>query len=51
VQIDDMPPSESESILRRINDVLCGFQIHHTTVQFEHSRCVSDCSILVPHEH
>src|SRR4029077_17101489 len=28
VQIDDMPPSESESILRRLNDVLCGFHIH-----------------------
>lgn len=51
VQIDDMPPSESESILKRINDVLCGFQIHHTTVQFEHCKCESDCSILVPHEH
>ena len=51
VQIDDMPPSESESILKRINDVLCGFHIHHTTVQFEHSKCESACSILVPHEH
>lgn len=51
VQIADMPPSESESILRRINEVLCGFHIHHTTVQFEHSKCESACSILVPHEH
>jgi cobalt-zinc-cadmium efflux system protein len=51
VQIDDMPPSESESILRRLNDVLCGFHIHHTTVQFEHSKCDNACSILVPHEH
>ncbi len=51
VQIADVPPSESESILRRLNEVLCGFHIHHTTVQFEHSRCESVCSILVPHEH
>lgn len=55
VLIDDMPPSESESILKRINDVLCGFQIHHTTVQFEHVKCaLSDnhCSVVVaPHTH
>jgi cobalt-zinc-cadmium efflux system protein len=41
VLIDDMPPSESDSILQRINDVLCArFQIRHTTVQFEHVKCV-----------
>lgn len=51
VQIEDMPPSESESILRRINEVLCGFHIHHTTIQFEHSKCESECSIVVPHVH
>jgi cobalt-zinc-cadmium efflux system protein len=51
VQIEDMPPSESESILRSLNEVLCGFHIHHTTVQFEHSKCENACSILVPHEH
>lgn len=51
IQIEDMPPSESESILKRINEVLCGFHIHHTTVQFEHAKCESECSILVPHEH
>jgi len=55
VLIEDMPPSASESILRRINDVLCGFEIHHTTIQFEHSKCAlsdSGCSIsLVPHQH
>lgn len=51
VQIADMPPSESESILRSLNTVLCGFHIHHTTVQFEHSKCDNACSILVPHEH
>lgn len=51
VQIADMPPSESESILRSINSVLCGFRIHHTTVQFEHSRCDNVCSMIAPHEH
>jgi len=51
VQIEDMPPSESETILRQINEVLCGLHIHHTTVQFEHAKCRSVCSILVPHEH
>jgi cobalt-zinc-cadmium efflux system protein len=41
VLIDDMPPSESDSILQRINDVLCArFQIRHTTVQFEHVKWV-----------
>jgi cobalt-zinc-cadmium efflux system protein len=39
--IDDMPPSESERILCGINEVLAQrFHIHHTTIQFEHSRCV-----------
>jgi cobalt-zinc-cadmium efflux system protein len=41
VLIDDMPPSESDSILRRINDVLCArFHITHTTIQFEHVKCI-----------
>ena len=40
VLIEDMPPSESDSILRRINQVLCDrFAIRHTTVQFEHVKC------------
>jgi cobalt-zinc-cadmium efflux system protein len=40
VLIDDMPPSESDAILKRVNRVLCdGFHIHHTTIQFEHVRC------------
>jgi cobalt-zinc-cadmium efflux system protein len=43
VLIEDMPPSASESILKCINDVLCDFGIHHTTIQFEHVPCaVSD---------
>lgn len=40
VLIEDMPPSSSEGILKRINEVLCGFGIHHTTIQFEHLPCV-----------
>jgi len=40
VLIDDMPPSASDTILRRINQILCDrFEIRHTTVQFEHMRC------------
>ncbi len=39
VLIEDMPPSASETILSRINTVLCRFEIHHTTIQFEHTKC------------
>src|SRR5712691_8412032 len=50
VLIEDMPPSESESILQKINVVLCDrFSIHHTTVQFEHTRCVlaeTPCTVI-----
>jgi cobalt-zinc-cadmium efflux system protein len=38
--IEDMPPSESECILKRMNQVLARFDIHHTTIQFEHVPCV-----------
>ena len=61
VLIDDMPPSESDSILRRINDVLCArFRITHTTVQFEHVKCIlaeTHCTsalqptVQTPHRH
>ena len=55
VLIQDMPPSESNSILQRINEILCGFHIHHTTIQFEHTKCAlseTPCSLLVTaHEH
>jgi cobalt-zinc-cadmium efflux system protein len=54
VLIEDMPPSESTAILQRINDVLCKYEIHHTTVQFEHTKCaLSDapCTILVTSQH
>lgn len=56
VLIEDMPPSASDSILRRINNVVCDrFRIHHTTIQFEHVRCAlseSGCSIPADtHDH
>jgi len=38
--IQDVPPSESESILQGINTMLSKqFRIRHTTVQFEHAQC------------
>jgi cobalt-zinc-cadmium efflux system protein len=40
VLIEDMPPSGSGDILTRLNDRLCAFGIHHTTIQFEHVPCV-----------
>jgi cobalt-zinc-cadmium efflux system protein len=55
VLIEDMPPSESESILQKINGVLCDrFSIHHTTIQFEHARCVlaeTPCTVIQQHQH
>ena len=54
VQIDDVPPSASESILHCINDVLRRrFHIHHTTIQFEHASCaVSENGCSIPaHSH
>lgn len=54
--IEDMPPSESDCILKQINCVLAQrFHIHHTTVQFEHARCAlseNPCTILADsHSH
>jgi len=51
VLIEDMPPSESATILQRINELLCTFDIHHSTIQFEHAKCDTPCSILVTHQH
>lgn len=39
VLIDDMPHSESNVILQKINKVLCDFGIFHSTIQFEHLPC------------
>ena len=54
VLIEDMPPSASDAILRRLNQVLSNLKIHHTTVQFEHESCAlseSRCSMLAHHQH
>ncbi|HZQ54775.1 MAG TPA: cation diffusion facilitator family transporter [Bryobacteraceae bacterium] len=54
VLIEDMPPSASERILKRINCVLRGFGIHHTTIQFEHVPCVlsdNGCQMTGDHDH
>jgi cobalt-zinc-cadmium efflux system protein len=53
--IEDMPPSESDCILKGLNQVLGDrFHIHHTTIQFEHASCElsqTGCQILHSHEH
>jgi cobalt-zinc-cadmium efflux system protein len=54
VLIEDMPPSASETILKRINERLCDFGIHHSTIQFEHVPCVlsdSGCPMMSDHRH
>jgi cobalt-zinc-cadmium efflux system protein len=50
VLIEDMPPSRSDAILHRLNDVLGNrFHIHHTTVQFEHMSCaISGHGCVIP---
>jgi cobalt-zinc-cadmium efflux system protein len=50
VLIEDVPPSSSDCILRRLNDVLAErFRIRHTTVQFEHVSCaVSENGCVIP---
>jgi cobalt-zinc-cadmium efflux system protein len=53
--IDDMATSESNRILEGMNCVLADrFEIHHTTIQFEHARCVVSehgCSMSRTHIH
>jgi cobalt-zinc-cadmium efflux system protein len=39
IAIADIPPSESEIILREVKARLGEFKIHHTTIQFEHENC------------
>ncbi len=53
VKIADMATSESDTILREINEKLGqGFGIHHTTIQMEHVVCETAhaCVIAVPDE-
>ena len=55
VLIEDMPPSESSVILKRVNQMLCDrFKLHHATVQFEHVNChvqVQGCTLQITHPH
>ena len=54
ISIEDIPPSESESILRSVKAVLASeFHIHHTTIQFENVICdiAHGCVIPVGHHH
>ncbi|MFB3776845.1 MAG: cation diffusion facilitator family transporter [Bryobacteraceae bacterium] len=52
VLIADLPPSESDSILKRINAMLSSrYQIEHTTIQFEHLCCAvseNGCPVSSP---
>ncbi len=49
IQIADIPPSESEVILRRVNEQLANaFRIFHTTIQFEHAVCDVAHGCVVP---
>lgn len=51
VTIADIPPSESNLILDRINTVLREqFRIHHSTLQFEHVVCETAHGCLIPVE-
>jgi len=61
ILIDDMPPSQSDAILCRVNNMLGDkFHLHHTTIQFEHVNCAisdngcvirSTCQDLHEHDH
>jgi cobalt-zinc-cadmium efflux system protein len=54
ISIADIPLSESETILRSVNQLLASrFQIHHTTIQFEHLVCdiAHGCVIPAGHVH
>jgi cobalt-zinc-cadmium efflux system protein len=49
VQINDIPPSESNSILLQINALAKeNFHIHHTTIQFECDGCEVTHGCVVP---
>ena len=52
--IDDIPPQASEVILRELSQVVQGFGINHTTIQFEHVPCIfSDrgCQMTAANQH
>jgi cobalt-zinc-cadmium efflux system protein len=54
ILIEDVPPSASDIILKRLNGMLADrFHIAHTTVQFEHMSCaISETGCAIPvHDH
>jgi len=54
IRIADLRASESETILKAVNEALAhDFHIHHTTIQFEHEVCevAHGCVIPVSHTH
>jgi len=50
ISIADIPPSASEAILREVQERLrAKFQIHHTTIQFEHAECdIAHGCVVIP---
>ncbi len=49
IGIADIPPSASERILREVRLVLAArFEIHHTTIQFEHAICDIANGCVIP---
>ncbi len=49
ILIADIPPSESERILRDVQQALsCGFHINHSTIQFEHTICAIANGCIIP---
>jgi cobalt-zinc-cadmium efflux system protein len=49
IGIADIPPSASERILREVRQVLATkFEIHHTTIQFEHAICEIANGCVIP---
>jgi cobalt-zinc-cadmium efflux system protein len=58
ISIADIPPSESEIILKEVRERLrLKFRIAHTTIQFEHVTCPVEHGCVMPiaeqhaHEH
>jgi cobalt-zinc-cadmium efflux system protein len=56
IEIADIPPSESDAILRRVNELLAAkFHIFHTTIQFENAICEIAHGCVIPvhdrHDH
>jgi cobalt-zinc-cadmium efflux system protein len=49
IRIDDIPPSESEVILRQVKELLAlQYHIDHTTIQFENVNCEIAHGCVIP---